>query len=47
MMRTEVARELSEIRQKYADPRRTWIISGPVGDIKADDFLGPNEDQRG
>jgi len=44
MMRTEVARELSEIRQKYADPRRTVIISGPVGDIKADDFLGPNED---
>jgi DNA gyrase subunit A len=44
MMRTEVARELSEIRQKFADPRRTVIISGPVGDIKADDFLGPNED---
>lgn len=44
MMRTEVARELMEIRQKYADPRRTVIISGPVGDIKADDFLGPNED---
>ncbi len=44
MMRTEVARELTEIRQKYADPRRTVIISGPVGDIKADDFLGPNED---
>jgi len=44
MMRMEVARELTEIRAKYADPRRTAIYHGPAGDIKADDFLGPNED---
>jgi DNA gyrase subunit A len=44
MMRVEVARELGEIREKYADPRRTVIISGPIGDIQAGDFLGPNED---
>lgn len=44
MMRMEVARELTAIREKYADPRRTVIISGPVGDIQAGDYLGPNED---
>ncbi|MCL4236707.1 MAG: DNA topoisomerase 4 subunit A [Anaerolineae bacterium] len=44
MMRVEVARELGAIREKYADPRRTVIHSGAVGDAKADDFLGPNED---
>lgn len=44
MMRVEVARELSIIREKYADPRRTVIYSGAVGDVKAGDFLGPNED---
>jgi len=44
MMRVEVARELREIRTKYADPRRTVIIEGPVGDIQAGDFLGPRED---
>src|SRR5690606_4083690 len=31
MMRVEVARELREIRAKYADPRRTVIIEGPAG----------------
>ncbi|MCZ7538621.1 MAG: DNA topoisomerase 4 subunit A [Anaerolineae bacterium] len=44
MMRVEVARELGAIRAKYADPRRTVIFSGAVGDVKAGDFLGPNED---
>lgn len=44
MMRTEVARELSEIREEYADPRRTVIIEGPALDPQAGDFLGPNED---
>ncbi|NDJ77888.1 MAG: DNA topoisomerase 4 subunit A [Chloroflexi bacterium] len=44
MMRMEVARELSAIREEYADPRRTVIIGGPAGDIQAGDFLGPNED---
>ena len=44
MMRVEVARELREIRAKYADPRRTVIIEGPAGDIQAGDFLGPRED---
>ncbi|MCD4684546.1 MAG: DNA gyrase subunit A [Anaerolineae bacterium] len=44
MMRMEIARELSDIRDKYADPRRTVIISDVAGDVKADDFLGPNED---
>ena len=44
MMRMEVARELQEIRAKYADPRRTVIIEGPVGNIQAGDFLGPRED---
>ncbi len=44
MMRVEVARELKEVRAKYADPRRTVIIDAPVGDIQAGDFLGPRED---
>jgi DNA gyrase subunit A len=44
MMRVEVARELREIRAKYADPRRTVSIEGPAGDIQAGDFLGPRED---
>ncbi len=44
LMRTEVARELNEIRQKYNDPRRTVIIDAGVSDVKQDDFLGPNED---
>ncbi len=44
MMRVEVARELGAIREKYADPRRTVIYSGAVGDVKAGDFLGPDED---
>ncbi len=44
MMRMEVARELSEIREKYNDQRRTVIISGPAGSIQAGDFLGPRED---
>ncbi|MBN1202557.1 MAG: DNA topoisomerase 4 subunit A [Anaerolineae bacterium] len=44
MMRMEVARELSQVREKYADPRRTVIIGGPAGDIQAGEFLGPNED---
>ncbi len=44
MMRVEVARELEAIREKYADPRRTVIYSGAAGDVKAGDFLGPNED---
>jgi DNA gyrase subunit A len=39
-----VARELSQVREKYADPRRTVIIGGPAGDIQAGEFLGPNED---
>ncbi|MBN2303803.1 MAG: DNA gyrase subunit A [Anaerolineae bacterium] len=43
MMRMEIARELADIREKYADPRRTVIIGGPMGDISAGDFLGPNE----
>jgi DNA gyrase subunit A len=44
MMRMEVARELTTIREKYADPRRTVIIGGPAGSIQAGDFLGPRED---
>jgi len=44
MMRVEVARELTAIREQYADPRRTVIVNGPAGAMKEDDFLGPNED---
>ena len=44
MMRMEVARELSDIREQYGDPRRTVIIDSAAGDVKAADFLGPNED---
>ena len=44
MMRVEVARELMHIREQYADPRRTVIIADTAGDVKAADFLGPNED---
>lgn len=44
MMRREVGRELQHIREKYTDPRRTVIINGPTTDIKAGDFLGPQED---
>ncbi len=44
MMRMEVARELGVMRDRYADPRRTVIHAGAAGDVKAADFLGPNED---
>ncbi|MGQ9850373.1 MAG: DNA gyrase/topoisomerase IV subunit A [Aggregatilineaceae bacterium] len=44
MMRMEVARELGVVRDRYADPRRTVIYAGAAGDVKAADFLGPNED---
>ncbi|NLX10163.1 MAG: DNA gyrase subunit A [Chloroflexi bacterium] len=44
MMRVEVARELKAIRDRYADPRRTVIISGPTSSVQASDFLGPQED---
>lgn len=44
MMRMEVARELGAIRDRYADPRRTVIYTGAAGDVRAADFLGPNED---
>ncbi|MBN1679988.1 MAG: DNA topoisomerase 4 subunit A [Anaerolineae bacterium] len=44
MIRMEVARELTAIREEYADPRRTVVISSEAGDIQAGDFLGPNED---
>jgi DNA gyrase subunit A len=44
MMRVEVARELTEIREKYAGPRRTVVIESAAGDIQAGDFLGPNQD---
>jgi DNA gyrase subunit A len=44
MVRMEVARELAELRQKYADPRRTVIVEDEAGDIQEGDFLGPNED---
>ncbi len=44
MMRMEVARELTEIRETYADPRRTVIVNGAAGNVQAEDFLGPNED---
>jgi DNA gyrase subunit A len=44
MMRMEVARELSAIREKYADPRRTVVVMDAAGDVREADFLGPNED---
>jgi DNA gyrase subunit A len=44
MMRMEVARELAAIREKYADPRRTVVISDAARDVRESDFLGPNED---
>lgn len=44
MMRMEVARELGVVRDRYADSRRTVIYAGAAGDVKAADFLGPNED---
>jgi DNA gyrase subunit A len=44
MMRMEVARELSAIREKYADPRRTVVVMEAAGDVREADFLGPNED---
>jgi DNA gyrase subunit A len=44
MMRMEIARELADIRDEYADPRRTVIIDQPAGDIQTEEFLGPNED---
>ncbi len=43
MMRVEVARELKTIREKYADPRRTVVVSSAAGDVREMDFLGPNE----
>jgi DNA gyrase subunit A len=44
MMQMEVARELSAIREKYADPRRTVVVVEAAGDVREADFLGPNED---
>jgi DNA gyrase subunit A len=43
MMRVEVARELTAIREKYADPRRTVIITGAAKAVEAADFLGASE----
>jgi DNA gyrase subunit A len=43
MMRVEVARELNDMREKYADPRRTIIFAGSAGSIQAADFFGPSE----
>jgi DNA gyrase subunit A len=43
MMRMEVARELTAIREKYADPRRTVVVMGAAGDVREADFIGPNE----
>ncbi|HEX3051814.1 MAG TPA: DNA gyrase C-terminal beta-propeller domain-containing protein [Aggregatilineaceae bacterium] len=34
---------MSKIREDYADPRRTVIISSAAGNVQADDFLGPRE----
>ncbi|WP_119072833.1 DNA gyrase subunit A [Aggregatilinea lenta] len=45
MMRMEIARELSEMRDKYADPRRTVMMAGPAGKVEEGDFLGPRTDQ--
>jgi DNA gyrase subunit A len=43
MMRVEVARELTAIREEYADPRRTVVITGAAKAVEAADFLGANE----
>ncbi|HML23226.1 MAG TPA: DNA gyrase subunit A [Aggregatilinea sp.] len=45
MMRMEIARELGDIREKYSDPRRTIIMTGPATNIQEGDFLGPRTDQ--
>ena len=34
-----VQKELSEIREKYADPRKTKVIKGKVGDLSDEDLI--------
>jgi DNA gyrase subunit A len=43
LMRRVVAEELIALKQKYNDPRRTIVISGPARNVTAADLLAHNE----
>ncbi len=43
LMREVLAGELTEIKTRYADPRRTVIVGSAAADVKAGDLLLPNE----
>ncbi|MEP7288673.1 MAG: DNA topoisomerase (ATP-hydrolyzing) subunit A [Chloroflexota bacterium] len=42
-MRTVIAEELAEIKNRYHDPRRTLVINGPATAVSAADLLAHNE----
>ncbi len=43
LMREAIVEELRDVKQQYADPRRTVIVGGPATDIVDGDLLMPEE----
>lgn len=44
LMRAAIVEELADLKERYADPRRTVIMGGPATDVSAGDLQVPNED---
>ncbi|GAB4574067.1 MAG: DNA gyrase subunit A [Anaerolineae bacterium] len=44
LMREAIIAELTELKEKYADPRRTVVMAGPAGDVAAGELHMPDED---
>jgi DNA gyrase subunit A len=42
-IRQVIAHELIEVKKRFNDPRRTLIVSGAAGEVRADDLLAQNE----
>ncbi|PJF30477.1 MAG: DNA gyrase subunit A [Candidatus Thermofonsia Clade 1 bacterium] len=43
LMRKVIADELRDIKKRYADPRRTTILSGAAADVRPEDLLAHSE----
>ncbi len=43
LMRKVIADELRDIKKRYADPRRTTILSGPAADVRLESLLAHSE----
>ncbi|MCS6871161.1 MAG: DNA gyrase subunit A [Anaerolineae bacterium] len=43
LMRKAIAEELLDIKKRYADPRRTTILSGTASDVRPEDLLAHSE----